>query len=162
MIAWIMQRAARAPNILAVVFVLTASLAQAVQPDEVLDDPVLEQRARALSEGLRCVVCQNENIDESNASLARDLRILVRERLVAGDTDQEVLDFVVDRYGEFVLMRPTTGGWNWLLWASGPILFGIAALLGAGYIRGRSRAVAPTETRLNAEEQKRLDELMKE
>ena len=78
----------------------------AVQPDEILDDPVLEARARVISKVLRCLVCRNENIDDSNAELARDLRLLVRERLVAGDTNQEVEDFVVDRYGEFILLMP--------------------------------------------------------
>ena len=77
----------------------------AVQPDEVLDDPMLEERARDLSKGLRCLVCRNESIDESNASLARDLRLLVRERLVEGDSDDEVMDFIVDRYGEYVLLQ---------------------------------------------------------
>ncbi len=150
-------------TIAALSFVLVSALAApAVQPDEVLDDPVLEQRARVLSEGLRCLVCQNESIDESNASLARDLRLLVRERLVAGDSDEEVLDFIVERYGEFVLLRPTTGGWNWVLWATGPALFLIALLMGAAYVRGRSKAEAPNETGLTDDEQKRLDELLKE
>ena len=102
----------------------------AVQPDEVLDDPALEARARALSQDLRCVVCQNENIDSSNAPLARDLRIVVRERLVAGDSDDEVLDYVVARYGEFVLFRPRFEGRNIVLWLT-PLL---AVLLGAGML----------------------------
>ena len=93
----------------------------AVQPDEVLDDPVLEERARALSQDLRCVVCQNENIDSSNAPLARDLRIVVRERLVAGDSDEQVLDYVVARYGEFVLFRPRFEGRTIVLWLT-PLL----------------------------------------
>ena len=84
-------------------FALTA---QAVQPDEILEDPVLEARARDLSKDIRCLVCQNESIDSSNAELAKDLRVLVRERLVAGDSDQQVLDFLVERYGDFVLLRP--------------------------------------------------------
>ena len=85
---------------------LVASPALAVQPDEILDDPALEERARDISAGLRCLVCRNESIDESNADLARDMRLLVRERLVAGDSDAEVVDFIVDRYGEYVLLKP--------------------------------------------------------
>ena len=88
----------------------------AVQPDEILDDPALEERARALSEDLRCLVCRNESIDESNAPLARDLRLLVRERLVAGDSDAEVMAFVVARYGEYVLLTPKATGTNLILW----------------------------------------------
>ena len=93
----------------------------AVQPDEILDDPVLEERARELSKGLRCLVCKNESIDDSDAALARDLRLLVRERLVAGDSDEEVLDFVVERYGEFALLQPKFGGSNLVLWIAGPL-----------------------------------------
>ncbi|MCH2095306.1 MAG: cytochrome c-type biogenesis protein CcmH [Rhodobacteraceae bacterium] len=141
---------------------LAALPAYAVQPDEVLDDPVLEQRARDLSKGLRCLVCQNESIDESNASLARDLRILVRDRLVAGDTDEEALDFIVERYGEFVLLQPTTGGANWLLWAAGPIMLLIASAAGFSYLRRRSRAVPQGTETLSAEEQQRISELLKE
>lgn len=136
--------------------------ALAVQPDEVLEDPVLEQRARDLSQNLRCLVCQNENIDDSDAALARDLRLLVRERLVAGDSDAEAVAYVVDRYGEFVLLRPTTGGWNWLLWAAGPILL-LLALAGAGvYLRGRSRGANPEEQRLTPEEEARLQRILDE
>ena len=87
----------------------------AVEPDEILSDAMLENRARDLSQNLRCLVCQNESIDESNASLARDLRLLVRERLMKGETDQEVLEFIVDRYGEFVLLRPQANGVNLIL-----------------------------------------------
>jgi cytochrome c-type biogenesis protein CcmH len=134
----------------------------AVQPDEVLDDPALESRARDISAGLRCLVCQNESIDESNASLARDLRLLVRERLLAGDTNDEVVDFIVNRYGEFVLLQPTTGGWNWLLWASGPGLFLIAVGVGIGYVRRRSQEPAIPDLALSADEQKRLAELMQD
>ena len=149
------------PYILAAVMALASPVA-AVQPDEILDDPVLEDRAREISEGLRCLVCQNESIDESNASLARDLRLLVRERLVAGDTNEETVDYIVDRYGEFVLLRPTTGGWNWVLWAAGPALFLIALGMGVAYIRGRASATAPTEAGLSEDERKRLEELLKE
>ncbi|WP_246107378.1 cytochrome c-type biogenesis protein [Puniceibacterium confluentis] len=138
------------------------SAALAVQPDEVLDDPMLEARARELSKGLRCLVCQNESIDESNAPLARDLRLLLRDRLVAGDSDSEAIAFIVERYGEFVLLRPTTGGWNWLLWAAGPLMLLAALGMGALYVRGRADAAAPREAGLSPDEQKRLQEILKE
>lgn len=144
---------------LLLILCLLASPLAAVEPDEVLGDPVLEQRARELSKGLRCLVCQNESIDESNASLARDLRLLVRERLVAGDTDEEAMAFIVDRYGEFVLLRPTTGGANWVLWATGPALFLIALAIGGVYLRGRSKASAPADALTDAEK-KRLDDIL--
>ena len=94
--------------------VLSVAPTWAVQPDEVLSDPALEQRARSLSKGLRCLVCRNESIDESNASLARDLRILLRERLVAGDSDEEAVAYIVDRYGEYVLLTPPARGSTWV------------------------------------------------
>lgn len=150
------------PYVLGTVLAVVASVALAVQPDEVLVDPALEARARDISAGLRCLVCQNESIDESNASLAKDLRLLVRERLVAGDTDAEVVAFIVDRYGEFVLLKPTTGGWNWLLWASGPGLFVIALGMGVVYIRRRGQVPAGGEAGLSEDEQKRLAELLKD
>lgn len=134
----------------------------AVQPDEVLEDPALEARARELSKGLRCLVCRNESIDESNADLARDLRLLVRERLVAGDTDDEVIDFVVDRYGEYVLLRPTITGANWLLWAAGPLMLLIAGGVGIAYLRGREKAPEIQEAALTAEEQDRLKKILDE
>ena len=133
----------------------------AVQPDEILDNPVLEERARELSKGLRCLVCQNESIDESDAQLARELRILVRERLVAGDSDAEIIDFLVARYGEFVLLNPTTGGANWLLWAAGPLMLLLAGGMGLAYLRGRSRATTAAETPLSPEEQARLDDILR-
>lgn len=102
--------------------------ALAVQPDEIMKDPVLEARARAISKQLRCLVCQGEDIDESNAGLARDLRILVRERLAAGDTDAAVMDYIAARYGDYVLMRPPVKPSTFLLW-----LTPLAALLGGGY-----------------------------
>lgn len=135
--------------------------ASAVQPDEILQDPALEERARDLSTGLRCLVCRNESIDESNADLARDMRILVRERLVAGDSDQEVIDYLVDRFGEYVLLRPTAQGSNILLWLAAPALFLIAFGGAVVYLRGRSRA-KPEIDSLSADEKKRLDELLQE
>jgi cytochrome c-type biogenesis protein CcmH len=125
--------------------------ALAVEPDEILDDPVLEARARALSAELRCVVCQNESIDSSNAGVARDLRILVRERLVAGDTDAEVLDHVVARYGDFVLFRPPWKPVTYALWL-GPALVGLIGLLSVTLVLARRGAASPVEE-LSPEEQ---------
>ncbi|MCL4165214.1 UNVERIFIED_CONTAM: hypothetical protein GTU68_065085, partial [Idotea baltica] len=133
----------------------------AVEPDEVLADPVLEQRARELSKGLRCLVCRNESIDESNASLAKDLRLLVRERLVAGDSDADAVDFIVERYGEYVLLNPTRGGANWILWGAGPLMLILAGLAGMMYVRGRSRAKAPQDKVLSADELAELKEILK-
>ncbi len=141
---------------------LLAAPVWAVQPDEVLQNPVLEERARELSKGLRCLVCRNESIDESNAALARDLRILVRDRLLAGDSDAEVIDFIVARYGEYVLLRPTATGSNWILWAAGPFMLLIATGVGLVYIRGRSRAAASQEAGLTEDEQARLSEILKD
>lgn len=132
----------------------------AVQPDEILDDPVLEQRARDISKDLRCLVCQNESIDDSNASLARDLRLLVRERLVAGDTNDEVKAFIVDRYGEFALLKPKVAGANLLLWLAGPILLILALVIGFFYLRSRSKAPEARVEHLSDDEQKRLAEIL--
>jgi cytochrome c-type biogenesis protein CcmH len=146
---------------MALLFILALTPAQAVQPDEVLKDPALEARARRLSQELRCLVCQNQSIDDSNAELARDLRVIVRERLVAGDSDAQVLAFVEKRYGEFVLLRPPLRLHTLLLWLTPLIL-----LAGAGvyfYRRARSRPAAAVSAPapLSAEEQKRLDELLR-
>ncbi|SHH78588.1 cytochrome c-type biogenesis protein CcmH [Marivita hallyeonensis] len=148
--------------LLSLIIAFAAVPSLAVQPDEMLDDPALEERARELSKGIRCVVCQNESIDESNADLARELRLVVRERLVDGDSDSEVLDYLVERYGQFVLMKPRTDGWNLILWLSGPALFLIALGVGVTYVRGRASAVAPTEAALSEDEKKRLEELLKD
>ncbi len=148
---------------LVMILMLVVTPAFAVQPDEVLDDPALEARARELSEGLRCLVCRNESIDESNAELARDLRILLRERLVAGDTDQEAVDFIVARYGEYVLLKPTTTGANMMLWLAGPIMLLIAAGLGWNFLRSRSLTPENPETgKLSDEEQERLRQILEE
>lgn len=136
--------------------------AMAVQPDEVLADPLLEERARDISAGLRCVVCRNESIDQSNAEIARDLRLLVRERLVAGDSDDDVIAYVVDRYGEYVLMRPTMTGGNILLWLAPLALILAGGGLSLAYIRRRSGAVAPAEAALSPEEEARLQAILKE
>jgi len=106
----------------------SASPAGAVEPDEILDNPVLEVRARAISRQLRCLVCQNENIDDSNADLAHDLRLLVRERIVKGDTDAQVIAYIVDRYGDFVLLRPPLQPNTLLLWAGPLLVLGIGGL----------------------------------
>ena len=129
----------------------------AVNPDEMLSDPALEARARTISEGLRCLVCQNESIDDSDADLAHEIRVLVRERLKAGDTDDEVRQYLVDRYGEFVLLRPTFSPGNAALWA-GPFL---VVLLGAGLLLVRLRNRAP-EPELDAAEDERLQSLQDE
>ncbi len=139
-----------------------AAPAHAVQPDEVLADPVLEARARALSQGLRCLVCRNENIDESNADLARDLRLLVRERLTAGDTDAEVIAYLVDRYGEYVLLEPPATGSNLILWVAGPALLVVALGGAAVYLRRRRTAADPVPAPLSDAERARLAEILKE
>lgn len=144
------------PYILALV--LTLSPAWAVQPDEMLADPALEARARAISHDIRCPVCQGETIDDSNAPIARDLRLIIRERLVAGDSDAAVVDYIVARYGEGVLFNPPAKGVNWVLWLAGPalLLAGIAVAVTAG-----RRRVVP-EVALSSEEEARLREILKE
>ncbi len=145
-----------------VAFCLTVFLsftAWAVEPNEILDDPALEERAREISKLLRCVVCQNENIDSSNAPLARDLRLVVRERLEEGDSDEEVLAFVVQRYGEFVLLKPKVRSSTFVLWF-GPAIVLLIGLTGlAIYYRNRRRAAAAVVP-LSADEEKRLKELL--
>jgi cytochrome c-type biogenesis protein CcmH len=135
--------------------------ANAVQPDEVLPDPALEARARTISEGLRCLVCQNQSIDDSDASLAKDLRLLVRERLNAGDSDQEIIDFVVARYGEFVLLKPRLSPHTALLWFATPFVFA-AALLIVWLAYRRRRATAQGITPLSAGEKRKLKRLLDE
>ncbi|MDU8929746.1 cytochrome c-type biogenesis protein [Alisedimentitalea sp. MJ-SS2] len=146
---------------LILILMVLASPVWAVEPDEMLDDPALEARAREISKGLRCLVCRNENIDDSNADLARDLRIEVRERLLAGDSNEETMSFLVDRYGEYVLLKPTASGSNKVLYLAGPVMMVIAALGGVLYLRRRSRIPARGEEALSVDEAKRLDEIMK-
>lgn len=134
-----------------------ASPAWAVEPSEILDDPILEARARTLSEGLRCPICRNESIDESNASLSKDLRIILRERLVAGDTDAEAVDYMVQRYGEYILLNPQANGVNWLLWGAGPLMFLAALGIAGTAIRKRGQA---TQEVLSDDEQARLKEIL--
>jgi cytochrome c-type biogenesis protein CcmH len=131
----------------------------AVEPHEVLADPALEARAREISDGLRCPVCRNESIDESHAEVARDIRLFVRERLVAGDTDEEIMQAAVARYGEYVLLRPTLDGANLVLWLAGPLM--LAMGLGLGWTVVRRRSEAPNDGDLSAEERARLDALLK-
>jgi cytochrome c-type biogenesis protein CcmH len=145
------------------VMVLTMSSAGAVQPDEILSDPALETRARALSKELRCMVCQNQSIDDSDAPLARDLRILVRERLKQGDSDRQVLDYLTARYGDFVLLRPPFSWHTALLWLLPGLvlLFGVAGIAVA--LRQRRRATAEVATpQLTAAERARLAALMEQ
>jgi cytochrome c-type biogenesis protein CcmH len=130
----------------------------AVQPGEVLPDPALERRARAISAELRCLVCQNQSIDDSDAPLAKDLRVLVRERLVAGDSDTAVRDFVVARYGDFVLLRPPFDVRTALLWAA-PLLILLAALLFT-WRRGRAMPAPDAAAPLSEEERRRLQRLL--
>jgi cytochrome c-type biogenesis protein CcmH len=146
---------------LLIVLVLGAGPALGVlSPDDMLDDPALEARARALSVQLRCLVCQNQSIDDSDATLARDLRLLVRERLVAGDSDSQVLDFLVARYGEFVLMRPVLAPHTVLLWASPLLLLGLGALgLVVWFVRRRRLASVDP---LNDQERRELARILDE
>jgi cytochrome c-type biogenesis protein CcmH len=137
---------------------LLALPALAVQPDEMLADPALEARARGISANLRCLVCQNQSIDDSDADLARDLRLIVRERLVAGDSDAQVTQYVVDRYGEFVLLNPVFAPHTLLLWIAAPLLLAVGAVVVVLGAR-RRRAVATAGAGLSAEEQRALDEL---
>jgi cytochrome c-type biogenesis protein CcmH len=140
--------------------------ARAVQPDEVLSEPALENRARALSQELRCMVCQNQSIDDSDAPLARDLRLLVRERLQAGDSDRQVIDFLVARYGEFVLLEPRFSSRTALLWlAPGAIVllgaFGLVMLSRHASRRGHGPA-GTEDAQLTASEQARLSEILQQ
>ena len=136
-----------------------AAPVHAVQPDEMLADPALEARARDLSKGLRCLVCRNENIDDSDAQLARDLRILLRERLVAGDSDAEAVAFLVERYGEYVLLNPPATGANILLWVAGPAMLLAGAGIAFATFRRRGQTVAED---LSEAEKARLAEILKE
>jgi cytochrome c-type biogenesis protein CcmH len=147
---------------LTVLLLALASPVAAVQPDEVLADPALEARARALSKELRCLVCRNESIDESHAPLARDLRLLLRERLVAGDSDAEAMAFIVDRFGEYVLLNPTTTGTNLILWVAGPAMLLGGGAIAALYIRRRARAGEAPDAGLTEAERARLAEILKE
>jgi cytochrome c-type biogenesis protein CcmH len=134
---------------------LQLSPASAVEPDEILTDPALESRARALSAGFRCLVCQNQSIDDSDAPLARDLRLLIRERIQSGDTDNEVRNYVVSRYGDFVLLRPPFGSRTLILWLS-PFLLLLAAVL---FMLFRRRLSPVSDLPLTESEEQRLRDL---
>jgi len=157
-IAWVL--------VLLIATLVTAVGARAVEPDEILKDPALEIRARGLSAELRCLVCQNQSIDDSNAPLARDLRVIVRERLSAGDTDAQVIAYVVARYGEFVLLRPRFGLHTLLLWLTPFVLLAVIALVLWRHV-ARSSKVAPSspvvpaaQTALTDDEKARLEALI--
>jgi len=149
----------RFANKLAVILLalLLGAPALAVQPDEMLKDPALEARARTLSQELRCMVCQNQSIDDSDAPLARDVRLLVRERLGAGDSDSQVIDFLVARYGEFVLLRPRMSLHTVLLWGAP---FAVLLIGAIGFFAARRRAASVEPTRLTAEEEARINALL--
>ena len=149
--------------LLMVLSLALSGTANAVQPNEVLSDPALEARARGLSANLRCLVCQNQSIDDSDAPLARDLRLLVRERLVAGDSDAEVTRFLVARYGEFVLLRPPLGWHTLALWLTPALLLALAAGgIGLRISMARRRAAPSAPAPLTADEQRRLAGLLKD
>jgi cytochrome c-type biogenesis protein CcmH len=153
------------PCVFALAVMAASPSAYAVQPDEIMADPAKELRARDLSRELRCMVCQNQSIDDSEAPLARDLRLLVRERIAAGDSDAQVIDFLVARYGEFVLLKPRLNSHTWLLWLLPPL-----ALAGGGvalWINGRRRTKSGTSQddslfKLTADEEARLERLIAE
>jgi cytochrome c-type biogenesis protein CcmH len=148
------------PLLALLAFLLLAPAALAVEPSERLSDPVLESRARALSEELRCLVCQNETIDESSAPLAHDLRVLLRERIAAGDTDAQAVKFLTDRYGNFVLLKPPVEPATYVLWF-GPFI--VLLLAGSGaLIYLRHRKAMPPAAPLSADEERRIERLLKE
>jgi len=140
-----------------IVLLMMSGAAFAVEPDEILSDPAQESRAREVSKELRCLVCRNENIDSSNAGIAKDLRVLVRERIVAGDSNEQVIDFVVDRYGEFVLLKPRMSVGNLILWLSGPLMLLIGGWIGWRFTRASKQAEPEA---LSKAEKDRLDSLM--
>lgn len=144
--------------VVALLLLFSTVPAMAVLPDEILSDPVLEERARNLSAQLRCMVCQNQSIDDSNAELARDLRVLVRDRLVSGDSDQDVIAYVVSRYGEFVLLKPRFSARTLLLWGA-PILLtlaGVTSLL----VFARRRNALPMQQKLSSTEEEKIRSLL--
>lgn len=143
----------------ALLALMLTGVAGAVEPSERLADPVLEARARALSKELRCLVCQNESIDDSNADLAHDLRVLLRQRLKAGDTDQQAIQFLVSRYGDFVLLKPPVEPATYALWFGPPAALLLGALGAFVHLRRRRRTAAPLAP-LNDAEQRRLAKLL--
>ena len=150
------------PLFFAILVICIPFVSYSVEPAEVLNDPILEERARDISKDLRCLVCQNESIDDSNASLAKDLRILVRERLVAGDSDDEVLNFIVDRYGEFVLLKPRSDGFNLILWLSGPLMLLIALVISFTFIKSSHKPKRHITKGLSDHEKRELSKIVSE
>ena len=153
----------RALLLVLTVVAMLATTAHAVQPDEIMSDTAKEARARDLSRELRCMVCQNQSIDDSEAPLARDLRLLVRERIAAGDSDAQVMDFLVARYGEFVLLKPRLNSHTWLLWFLTPLALAIGGT--ALWMQGRRRARSDAEqdaasSSLTPEEEARIHQLI--
>ena len=146
----------------AVLLICIPFASYSVEPTEVLSDPVLEERARIISKDLRCLVCQNESIDDSNANLAKDLRILVRERLVAGDSDDEVLNFIVERYGEFALLKPKSDGFNLILWLSGPLMLLIALIISFTFVKSRHKPKSHITKGLSDHEKRELSKIVSE
>lgn len=139
-------------------FAMTPALA--VEPDEILADAALEARAREIGKGLRCLVCQNQSIDDSDADLARDLRLLIRERLQAGDSDDAALAFVVDRYGDYVLLRPPLKPTTYALWLGPLVLFGIALFAVVFYLRRKKQSLETPRT-LSEDEERRIQEILR-
>ncbi len=143
-----------------ILLLLCSPPAMAVEPDEMLADPTLEARAQALDEDIRCVRCRSENIASSNADWARDARLIVREMISDGASDAEILDFFVERYGERVLMRPRSDGANVVLWAAGPVMLVLSALIAAAYLRARARTNRRAPAPLSKAEQARLNDIL--
>ncbi|MEL6449617.1 MAG: cytochrome c-type biogenesis protein [Pseudomonadota bacterium] len=146
----------------AALWLLLCGAALALDPSEMLPDPDQEARARTLDHALRCVVCQSESVASSNAQWAVETRRVIREQVAAGQTNAQIVDFFVERYGEFVLMTPRGSGSNWLLWAAGPLMFLIAAAIGLFYVRGRSTAATPNDTALSPDEAARLRKILED
>ena len=148
--------------VLAALLLVLTSSAVAVQPGEVLADPALETRAREIGKELRCLVCQNQSIDDSDADLARDLRVLVRERLRAGDSDRQVVDYVVSRYGDFVLLRPPLKASTYALWFGTPLALLLAVVAIVAYYRNRQRRVGEVAAPLSAADEERLARVLED
>ena len=157
-----MSRTARLPAVLAALLLMqwASAGARAVQPDEMLNDPALERQAREISSELRCLVCQNQSIDDSDAPLARDLRLIVRERLQAGDSRRDVIDFVVARYGEFILLRPRLSAKTYVLWIAPLLLLGSGLFLAYRLFRRGGRLADPATAGLSDAEQTKLRDIL--
>jgi cytochrome c-type biogenesis protein CcmH len=140
--------------------VLSPGATLAVEPDEKLDDPALEQRARELSEQIRCLVCQNESIDESNADLAKDLRLLVRERIEEGQSNEQIKDYLTDRYGDFVLLKPPMKPETFVLWYGPAAVVAFGAIGVAVYFRRRAKQAEKAQPTLTREEERRLQSIL--